>query len=60
MLDLEICDRAMGRDKEVGRVRLHWNFVTGSEVSFAEKSLMFGFDGMFKGFYNLEGPMLII
>jgi hypothetical protein len=47
MVDLEIHDRALGRDKEIGRVRLNFSFVVGTEMSFAGKSLMYGFDGRF-------------
>jgi hypothetical protein len=43
----EVCDRSLGRDKEAGRVKLHFSFVAGSEVSFADRSLMFGYDGIF-------------
>jgi hypothetical protein len=44
---MDVYDRALGKNKEIGRVKLYFSIVPGSEISFADRSLMFGYDGTF-------------
>lgn len=47
MIDLEVYDRVAGlTDKELSRVRLKFSSIAGIEATFADKSLIYGYDGM--------------
>lgn len=45
MIDFEIHERGLGRDKELTRHRLNFSYIPGVELNFAERSLMYGLDG---------------
>lgn len=47
MVDLEVYDRVAGlSDKEISRVRLKFSSIPGVEPTFADKSLVYDYDGM--------------
>ncbi len=52
MIDFEVCDRALGRDREITRYRLMFSFIPGVELNFAGRSLMYGLDGESGTIYN--------
>ena len=46
-IDIEIYDRVAGMDSQLGKSRLHYSFIPGVEANFANRSLIYGYDGNF-------------
>jgi len=45
MIDFEIYDRVAGMAKQLGKLRLAFTYVPGVEANFANRSLIYGYDG---------------
>lgn len=45
MVDIEIFDRVAGANQKLGKSRLQFSFIPGVEANFANRSLIYGYDG---------------